>query len=349
VFQRTSWIVAAFLLIAPSAMSAEDIVKTKDSKVQGKVTAVSPTEVTVSQGGTEKKVPVNKIESISYEEDSTFIRRGREAAVAKRYEEAYRALENVKIDEIERPELKQDVEYYSALSAAKLALSGKAEIPEAGKQMRQFLAAYPQSCHYFEANEVVGDLLVALDQFAKAREYYERVGKAPWPEYKLRAAAAMGKVLLAEDKPAEALKFFQHVLDANAASDSATAQRSAAALGKARCLAETDKHAEAIKVAEAIIAEADAEDAEDADLLGRAYLVLGIAFEKAGRLQDAQYALLHVDAMYASVRDVHAESLFRLARVWTALKKPDRALEARRTLADQYGDTRWGRELGQRY
>ena len=91
---------------------------------------------------------------------------------------------------------------------------------------------------------------------------------------------------------------------------------------------------------EAIIAQADA---DNADLLGNAYLTLGIALEKAGRLPEAQFALLHVDTLYSASREVHAESLYHLAAVWTTLKKPQRALEARRTLADQYGDTRWAR------
>ena len=180
---------------------------------------------------------------------------------------------------------------------------------------------------------------MALGQFARAREYYERVGKAPWPEYKLRASVAMGQILLAEKKPAEAMKYFQHVLDTKAEAEQAVTLRMAATLGKARCLTESGQQEQAIKLAEAVIAKADP---EDSDLLGRGYLALGIALKKAGRPQDAQYALLHVDTLYSAARDVHAESLFHLAQVWTELKKPERALEARRTLADQYGDTRWG-------
>jgi tetratricopeptide (TPR) repeat protein len=339
-------VAAAFSVFVAGATNAEDIVKTLDSRLPGKVAALSPTEVTVIQAGAEKKVPVNEVLWIAFDEekDLPYLRRGRDAAVTRKYEEAIRALENVKVDEIDRDAVKQDVEFYTALSSSKLALEGRLEIPEAGQQMRTFLSAHPQSYHFFEANEVVGDLLVALGQFAKAREYYAQVGKAPWPEYKLRAAAAMGRVLSAENKPAEALKYFQHVLDANVDTPQAGLQRTAAALGKARCLAETGKHDEAIKLVEAMIAKADP---DNSDILGPAYLILGIALEKAGRVQDAQYALLRVDTQYPASRDVHAESLYHLARLWTALKKPERAKEARSTLAEQFGDTRWGQLSGQ--
>jgi len=333
-------VVAACCVFASNAVRGEDAVKTSESRIEGKVVAMSPTEVTVSQGGTNKTVPVNQIELITFDEDPHPVRRARDAAAAGRYEDALKTLENVKVDEIERAEIKEDVEFYTAFSSAKLALDGKLEIREAGKQMAAFVSAHPQSYHYLEANQVVGDLLMALGQYAQAREYYERVGKAPWPEYKLRASVAMGRILLAEKKPAEAMKFFQHVLDTRSDAEQARTLRMAATLGKARCLTETGEQQEAIKLCEAVIAKADP---EETDLLGRAYLALGLALKKAGKLQEAQYALLHVDTLYSAVRDVHAESLFNLAQVWTELNKPERALEARRTLADQYGDTRWGR------
>jgi len=313
-------------------------VKTDKGKFEGQISAMSPTEVTVTDGGESKKIPVNRIEMVTFEEDTALVRRARESVANGRYEEALKALENVKEDDIQRAELKQDIEFYAAYAGAKMALEGKLEIPEAGKRMLAFVTANPQSFHYFQACEAVGDLLAALGQFSKARDYYERVGKAPWPEYKLRASAAMGQILLAEKKPDEALKFFQHVLDASAEGEQAEAQRWVATLGKARCLVEAGKSDDAIKLADGIIAKAEADDVE---LLGRAYLIVGISHRKAGRAQEAMYALLRVDTMYAGNRDTHAEALANLVPVFTALKKGDRAKEAKETLEAEYGDTRF--------
>jgi len=325
--------------LAASAVWAADVVRTHDGKkVEGQVTAMSPTEVTVTQGADTKKVPINQIAAITFEEDTNLVRRARESAEKGNYEDALRALENVKTDDIQRAEVQQDIEFYTALVSAKLALRGELEIPEAGKLMRAFVTTYPQNYHYLEACETVGDLFAALGQLSRAREYYERVGKAPFPEYKLRAAVSMGQVLLGEKKPEEAMKFFQHVLDANAEGEEAAGRRSVALLGKARCLAETGKVEEAIKIAEGVIAKADP---EDFDVLGRAYLTLGVAQRKAGRAQNALYAFLHVDTMYSANRDVHAESLANLVQVFTELKNEGRAKEARAMLKDQYGDTRW--------
>lgn len=335
---RLAIVAATLACLGAHAAWAADIVKLDKGKVEGQISAMSPTEVTVSEGGTSKKIPVNRIEIISFDEDPALVRRARESVREGRYEDALKALENVKEEDIQRAELKQDIEFYAALSSAKLALDGKLEIPEAGKRMAAFVSANPQSYHYFQASEMLGDLYAALGQLSKARDYYDRVGKAPWPEYKLRAALSMGQLLLAETKPEEALKYFQHVLDANAEGEQADARRVAAVLGKARCLVEAGKADEAVKLAEGVIAKPEI---DDADVLGRAYLVLGLAHRKAGRAQEAMYALLRVDTMYSGNRDAHAEALANLIPVFTALKKSDRAKEAKDALEAQYGDTRF--------
>ena len=94
---------------------------------------MSPTEVTVSQGGANKRVPVNQIESITFEEDSQLVRTARDAAVAGRYEDALKALENVKVDEIERAEIKEDVEFYAALELREARLGWQARDPGGGQ------------------------------------------------------------------------------------------------------------------------------------------------------------------------------------------------------------------------
>lgn len=325
-----------------SAVDAADVVKTLDAKLEGQVTATTPTEVTLRQDDTTKSIPVNQIEWIAFEDEPAALRRARDFVAQQRYEEAAKALDNLRLEEVQRKEIREDIEFFRALSAAKLALEGSYEPAEAEKQLEAFLSTCAQSYHILAANQAAGELFMAAGQFAKAKEHYERVGKAPWPEYKLRAAVAVGQILVAEGKPQDALKYFQYVLDSKGGNQQAAAQRSVALLGKARCLAETGQPDEAIPLAEQVIRQADAEDHE---LLGRAYLVLGIALCKAGRMQEALFALLRVDTMYSGNREVHAEALYQLIPVWNALKKPDRAQEARRTLTEQYGESRWAKTV----
>ena len=45
-------------------------------------------------------------------------------------------------------------------------------IVEAGRKMTAFVTAYPESYHYFQACEIVGDLLIAINEYSLARKYY---------------------------------------------------------------------------------------------------------------------------------------------------------------------------------
>ncbi len=284
----------------------------------GTIVRMTAREVTIETTVQTETIPVNQIDSLTFDGEPPSLKGVRKAIADGRYAEARTTVGKISVDDSDRPELKQDVEFYAALAATRLALSGKLEVVEAGKLMGNFVTQYPQNYHYLEANELLGDLLVANMRYADARKYYERLGQAPWPDYKMRAAAAVGQVLLAEGKPDEAMKSFETVLQMPATDDLARAQQLAATLGKARCLAETKQADAAIKIARDVIAKADA--AEDTALSARAYNTLGVALQRAGRTQEALFAFLHVDTMYSSDGDAHAEALYHLVQVWQDLK-----------------------------
>ena len=338
--RRWTLAIAAWLA-AGSTIWAADVIKTAKTRYSGKLVQMTSLEVTIATAVKNETVPVNQIQVIDFDEEPSPLKKARTSITSGRYEEAMTALEAVK-DEVTRAEVKQDVEFYTALAASRLALSGGLEISEAGKLMADFVGKYPQNYHYLEANEMVGDLLVANMQYGDARKYYDRVGKAPWPDYKMRAAVAVGHVLLAEGKPQEAMKSFEGVLEMSATDDLTQAQHLAATLGKARCLAETQKTDEAIKIANEVIAKADP---DDVSLLARAYNTLGVALQKARRTQEALFAFLHVETLYSADGNAHAEALYHLVQVWQDLKNFGRAQETRRMLEGQYRESRWCKAL----
>jgi len=327
---------AAGWLSLVSLLWAADIVFKADGKLSGKVTQTTPTEVTLDQDGVAKTIQVNEIETIVFENEPLALRNARNACRAERYEEALEILDKINLDEVERPEIKQDIQFYRALAAGRLAIpSGDAaKITDAGKMMFGFVRANPQSFHFLAANEMVGDLLMAGGKPAAAQNFYAELAKAPWPEYQMRGSVALGRALLAQGKHSEALKSFQAVIESDAQGEAAERHRVAAKLGKARCLAENKQLDEAIKIAQEIVDKADAEQAE---LNAQAYNVLGMAHRKAGRTKEALYAFLHVDILYASEPEPHAEALQNLIPLWKELQKPERAAEAARVLKEQYG------------
>jgi len=332
------------LWLAAVAVQADDVVKTLKATIPGRVT-LSPTEVTVeTPAATIERVPVNEIEWIAFEGEPLEMKTVRSEVAKGLYEAALKTLEKLKPERLTRPEVRQEVEFYRAYCTARLALAGSGEIVPAGKLMTAFVRDYPQSHHTLEAYQMVGDLLVAMGEYARARPYYEKVAAAPWPDYKMRASVCVGQALLAEDKPAEALKYFDAVLQQKVEGPLADAQRRLAILGKARCLAETGQAAVAIKALETQIARAPA---DDVGYLAQAYNALGVALLKDNRPREAMFAFLHVDALYSANREAHAEALYHLARVCRELRKLDRAREFETTLKEQYAESRWNRQATQ--
>lgn len=324
---------AAALCLAASTAWAADVVKTTQSSISGKVVQMSAMEVNIEQNAVSKTIPVNEIEWIRYDDEPASMSTVRTAVEAGRYEDAQTALEKINPAELDRAEVKQDLEFYKAFVAARLAMAGNTNVAEAGKLMAVFVRNNSGNYHYLKGCEIVGDLLVAVGKYGPAQQYYGEMAKAPWPDYKMRANVAVGWALLAEGKAAEAAKAFQEVLDTEAKGDLADRQKLAASLGKARCLAEAKQFDEAIKLVEGIIAKADP---EAVDVHAQAYNTLGVAYRKAGKPKDAVLAFLHTDTLYFSTPKYHIEALENLAQLWNEVQKPERAAEAARTLSERY-------------
>jgi len=322
---------------------AFDSVKTvSKGKLSGRITGMDSTKIDLEQGlgGVLQEVPVNEFQAVDYEAAPADLRAAKRHALDGHYADALAALERLKEKPVRR-EMQQDVEFYRALCSARLALGGSMKIVDAGRMMKGFADANPQSYHYLEASETVGDLLVALGQYAQAAEYYARLEGAPWPDYKMRAGVDTGRALLAQGKAREAAALFDKVLATDAEGDLAQVQRTAASLGKASAVVALKRPAEAIAIVDKIIQKGDP---EDAPLMARAYNVLGAAQRQAGHVKEALLAFLHVDILYASVPEAHAEALANLAELWQQVHNTDRANRARQTLEELYKDSPWAKK-----
>ena len=330
--------IAACLLICTTAIAADAVRLSGGKTVSGEITGMTAQEVSVKSLGKTKPLAVNQIVSISFDDAPKTLNLARLAAGNGRYEDALKMLEKIKVADIRNGMAKQDVAFYKAMCAARLALAGNGEISAAGKQMNDFVRAYPQNYHWYEANELIGDLLVANKSFGRAAEYYDKLAKAPWPEYQIRAQVAIGEAKLAEGKTQEAHRAFESAMATNATGEAAITQKLYAKLGKARCLSEEGKTDEAVKLVHDIIINADAEEKL---LMATAYNSLGTALRKAGKPNDALLAFLHVDVLYFAVSEEHAEALANLAELWNEVHRPQRAAEARQTLEKRYKNSRW--------
>lgn len=350
---RIGWAIGAVILsLAAGASQAFDTVKTTKIGMSGHVLSMTSVSVELQQtnlAALRKEIPVNQILTIYYDEDPKELKAAKDHVLEGRYQEAQAAMGRIK-KEPGRQEVLEDIEFYKALCAAKLALAGNGRIadsdegPGAGRLMKAFADNHPNSYHYFEASEMVGDLLLAVRQYAQAAEYYGRLAKAPWPDYQMRAGVASGRALLAQGKTEEALAAFDKVSNTAVDGELAETQRMLAALGKADALVASQKPDNAIRLTDEVLRKVDP---EDASLRARAYNIAGTAHRQAGRVQEALLAFLHVEVFYSSIPAAHAEALANLADLWEQVHKTERANNARQTLEKQYRDSPWAKKAKQ--
>jgi tetratricopeptide (TPR) repeat protein len=300
---------------------------------------MTPLEITLDQGtaGT-NKIAVNEIRSVLFDDEPPELTQARLNAKNGGYATAVERLQQIDLSRVERDVVREDVEFYLAFCAAKQALGGEGEIVDAGRRLNEFVRRHPQNFHYLEAVEVMGDLLMASDKSVAAQKQYAELAKAPWPDYKLRAGVLLGRTLQAQGKHSEAIQQFDTVLAAPDAREAARDQQLSATLAKAVSLAETEHLDEAVRLIEQMIQDADP---EQKDLQARAYNALGDCYQRAGRTKDALLAYLHVDVLYSTVPDAHAEALSHLIPLWESVGQEARAREARQLLNERYSGSRW--------
>ncbi len=341
-----AWAVALAMVLLPAELQAQstDRIKTVSGTVtSGKVIAMTPEKVVLKKGVIgQTDIDVAKIDSIAFAGEPKELAQARTHLANKRLQDAQAALAKIDAAKITRAEIRQEVDYFKALCAARLALAGQAPLDDAGKLMYRFVAASGQSFHYFTACEILGDLLLERGNFAQAETYYQKVAAAPWPEVQTRAHLGVARALLAQGQADAARKQLDAISQSPAASADARRQQTMALILKAACQTETGKVTDGVESLVDIIAKTDPEDGQ---LQAQAYNALGNCYLKMGkeRAKDALLAFLHVDVLYNTVPASHAEALAKLVPLWEAIGKPDRAREARKLLRERYPNSRWAR------
>ncbi len=321
-----------------------DEVKRVDGTTKGgKVTAISRTEVTLTANTLAEKIPVNEIADVIFTGEPTGLKTARLNAKNARYEDARSALGGVKMETVKRNEIKQEIVYLRALCAAHINLGGgDITTEQALQEMLGFVKSNSQSYHFFNACQILGDLSIRKGDFAGAAKYYGALAKAPWPGYKMRAGVLAGRADQAQGKNAAAIKKFNYVLGLQSDTAEGKRQRAAATLGKSVSLAtDASQVPKVIKVVKKVIDEAAPEEQE---LQARAYNALGQCHVQAGQTKDALLAFLHVDVLFHTVPEAHAEALANLVDLWKQVDKADRSREAAEVLKSRYPNSRWAKK-----
>ncbi|MGH7136731.1 MAG: tetratricopeptide repeat protein [Pirellulales bacterium] len=339
---RIAAVAACWLALPVVTRAADDTVKkVGEPPVKCSITSISKDELKYEKNGKEEIVPSYAVESIRLADEPFQLNLIRNQANNGAYENALRALDKIDPDSLEKPEVKAEVQYLRAYCNARLALGGSGDVKAAGKEVTAFIKANPNSFHFYPANELAGDLVVALGDYEAATKFYKILSSASADAWKIKAGIDAGRAKLAEKKYDEALTEFETALGLAENSKGPETQQLSAMLGKAACLAQTGKPDEGVKLAETIISKLPA---EEVDLHARAYVVLGNCYRQMpNHTKQALLAFLHVDVLYFSNPQCHAEALWNLASLWQDLKKIDRATQASALLKERYPNSTWAK------
>ena len=310
----------------------------KGTPESGTVVKMNKQEVGIDVGGRVVTFPVKDVRKITYADDPPELSNARDSAMQGQLEQALDEIKQINVGTITRQAVKEDVAYYKVYAEAKLALAGQREQAAASDQLFGFVRANPQSYHFYEAAELLGDLASAQSDWDKASAYYGSLAGSGWPEYQLRSNVLVAQSLVNKGDYKGAAARYDAVLSTPGNDPEMQRMRALATIGKAKCFAEVGQPDQAITMIETIIKENDPKDAE---LFARAYNALGDANRKLNKPEDALLAYLHTDVLFFSNSDAHAEALYRLVNLWTETKQNDRALQTRTLLKSRYANSRW--------
>lgn len=309
--------------------------------VAGHIDEMTKNKVVVQLLQGPKEVPVNEIKYVQFASEPRELMTVRNDVFGGHYEQVVETLDKIPPPQRGSVEsIRQDIDYYNALAAARLAAGGAGDAQAAGRSLLTFINANKDSYHFYDANEAIGDLLVSIGRYDQAATYYNELASAPWPDFRLRAKIGLGRALEAQDKPDQAMVQFELILASDAKGKSVENLQQIARIGKARCLVDEARPADALKILQQVIDQAPP-DANQ--ILAMAYNALGEAYLKTKQPKEALYAFLHVDLLYNQVPDQHAEALYHLKGLWDQMSKPDRSREAGDTLKSKYASSRWNK------
>lgn len=338
--------------VMTSSLSAQEIdtVFLKDgSKVAGQITEITKTDVTVSQkvGNKIEKVPANSIYYVEWKGEPPQLnlarsneRSGNLMQAITGYEEALVALETTNLS------TKADINFLLARTASKLAQTDPSQAAVAIKQLKEFVAGNRDFYRYYDAQMVLAQTALLSNDTSTSDGAYTLLQKAPWLDYQMAGKIGSANTLLARNDIPGAKTIFDDVVNSKPKTAAEKSRQLEAKLGQAGCLHRQNKYDESGIILQNVI---DETTANDTRLLAEAYLRMGDGYAAQGQKnKDAILSYLHVDVIpsLAAHADLHAEALFRLTKLWTAVNQPSRSADAAAKLESDYSNSPWTKKLG---
>ncbi len=340
---RNLSVIAASIVLTASPLWAVDTINVKSTgkPVQGEITTVNKTEVTIKpRTGDAQKIPANDIASIKWDGEPAKLTIAKGDEERGNFEKALDIYAEAHKDATGK--LKTYLDFLIARTMAKQALDDESKIDDAIKKVEAYLKANADHVGHYESQSFLGQLYGSKGDYAKAQTAFENVGKSPWKDFQIAAKVAVGRMQLKQNNIDGATKTFGEAASGNAESDSEKARRAEAQVGQAACLVKQSKHDDALKLIDEVI---KATSTDEAATMAFAYVLQGDCYQAQNKAKDAALAYLHVPVLFPKEKAAHAEALYHLAKISGTIGQPDRAAEARDQLLEDFPKSEWAKKL----
>ncbi|MCE9632466.1 MAG: tetratricopeptide repeat protein [Planctomycetia bacterium] len=350
-FTRPAWatVAAAIALgstIPTLAQSLDRVRLVTGVELQGEVSEASPNGIDLEGKNGPQKISIESIREVRFANEPEELRSARTLLLRKDGAGALDELAKIKSADLEgiEKEIQTELAFVRAAATGRKALASGEGLAAGQKAVADFLTTYPRSHHFYDMQELLGDVFARQGKIAEAAAAYGTLDKGP-PAIEVRAATLKADLLSGQQKYPEALREYEAAakVATKIEGDSGKRARLGADMGRARCLTRLGKAADAIAAAQGMLKDADSGDSEN---LARLYALLGEAQRTLGdKDRDAIVSFLTVDMVHNSVPEEHAQALFNLVELWEKTNNPERAREARQNLETSYPDSPWTKKL----
>lgn len=337
----------AILSLTPGAFAVDQVTRRSDNvTLRGEFTAMTTESITIKlTGGREETVSVADIRTLRFDQEPTLLAQAQSNERSGALDAALTKYEQVQSEyNGSDKRLVTDLAYLIARTKCRLSLADPNLRADARTAIQQFRTANRSNFRYLEGTLLEAAVAAADGDQAGARSLLQEVQTSTVKGFQLQAGVQLGELLLAAGETSEAAQAFDAVIQQSQGDSSAAAAHWAGLLGRARCAQADNQLDDAITRIEQVIAGASQ---AQTDVLADAWVLKGDCLRLRNEQKAALMAYLHVDVLYPSEPNQHAQSLYRLAQLWGPAGHQDRAEDAAARLTDRYPNSEWAGMLRQ--
>lgn len=317
----------------------------KLANARGEIEGETPTEVVIKTTKGTVRIPINRVESVKYENQPAQLttirsaeRRGRAAEAYKRYKEVFDSLSG------DDTRLHTAVAFDMFRAAAKAAVADPRKAERPIKMYAQSKDRFRQTRHYYPMRELIGQVYLAAGDVEKAAEAFGALTEVDWPGYREKGTVYQGLAALRQGNHSVAEQLFKTVIDSPSTDRESTQQKHAAQVYLGQVYVDTGKAKEAVETLRGALERIPA-DALYVKALG--HNALGDALVASSKPKDAMLdGYLWVLTIYDKNPAELARAMYHLSELFPQVGSAERGLEMADRLRTEFPDSEWTKKLG---